>query len=62
MRRIAGLERQRTWIVDYSAARARALGWLGERYLLARPINAHAAQRSSPLHPAPQPSRSSDAS
>ncbi len=27
------------WIVDYSAARARAIKWLGDRYLLAKPIN-----------------------
>jgi hypothetical protein len=27
-------------IVDYSAARERAIKWLGDRYLLARPINA----------------------
>jgi hypothetical protein len=27
------------WIVDYSAARAHAIRWLGDRYLLARPIN-----------------------
>jgi hypothetical protein len=33
-------ERERTWIVDYSAARARAIQWLGDRYLLAKPINA----------------------
>jgi len=26
--------------VDYSAARAQAISWLGDRYLLARPINA----------------------
>ena len=26
--------------VDYSAARAQAIRWLGDRYLLARPINA----------------------
>ncbi len=26
-------------IVDYSAARAKAIEWLGDRYLLARPIN-----------------------
>jgi hypothetical protein len=25
--------------VDYSAARAQAIRWLGDRYLLARPIN-----------------------
>lgn len=29
-----------TWVVDYSAARAEAIKWLGDRYLLARPINA----------------------
>jgi hypothetical protein len=29
-----------TWLVDYSAARAHAIRWLGDRYLLARPINA----------------------
>jgi len=28
------------WLVDYSAARARAIKWLGDRYLLAKPINA----------------------
>ena len=36
------MKRQRpaaTWIVDYSAARAHAIRWLGDRYLLARPIN-----------------------
>ena len=33
-------ETARTWIVDYSAARARAIQWLGDRYLLAKPINA----------------------
>jgi hypothetical protein len=27
------------WIVDYSVARAHAIRWLGDRYLLARPIN-----------------------
>lgn len=29
-----------SWVVDYSAARARAIKRLGDRYLLARPINA----------------------
>ena len=33
-------ERARTWVVDYSAARARAIRWLGDRYLLAKPVNA----------------------
>src|SRR5437879_5126994 len=27
------------WIVDYSVARGHAIRWLGDRYLLARPIN-----------------------
>jgi len=26
------------WVVDYSAARAHAIRWLGDRYLLAKPI------------------------
>jgi hypothetical protein len=26
------------WVVDYSAARAQAIRWLGDRYLLAKPI------------------------
>lgn len=26
-------------VVDYSAARAKAIAWLGDRYLLAKPIN-----------------------
>jgi hypothetical protein len=29
--------------VDYSAARARAIRWLGDRYLLAKPVNAQRA-------------------
>jgi hypothetical protein len=28
-----------TWVVDYDAARAQAIRWLGDRYLLAHPIN-----------------------
>ncbi|MDE2462383.1 MAG: hypothetical protein KGO02_01520 [Alphaproteobacteria bacterium] len=31
-------ERMRAWVVDYSEARAKAIAWLGDRYLLARPI------------------------
>jgi len=27
------------WVVDYDAARAQAIRWLGDRYLLAKPIN-----------------------
>jgi hypothetical protein len=37
MKRIS--EQARTWVVDYSAAREEAIRWLGDRYLLARPIN-----------------------
>lgn len=40
MKRIASNERAQTWVVDYSAARARAIKWLGDRYLLAKPVNA----------------------
>ena len=32
-------EKWRAWLVDYSAARAKAIEWLGDRYLLAKPIN-----------------------
>lgn len=39
MRHIDSTERARSWIVDYSAARARAIEWLGDRYLLAKPVN-----------------------
>jgi hypothetical protein len=28
-------------VADYSAARAQAIRWLGDRYLLAKPINAN---------------------
>jgi len=31
-------ERMHAWVVDYSEARARAIAWLGDRYLLARPV------------------------
>jgi hypothetical protein len=32
-------EKTRSWVVDYSAARAKAIEWLGDRYLLAIPVN-----------------------
>jgi hypothetical protein len=49
MRRISPDERERSWLVDYSAARARAIEWLGDRYLLAKPINvSESAWRKSP--------------
>jgi hypothetical protein len=36
-------------VSNYNAAIARAVEWLGDRYLLARPINANApARRQSP--------------
>jgi hypothetical protein len=53
----ANNQRARSWVVDYSAARARAIEWLGDRYLLAKPLNANeGAWRKAPrllLHPAP---------
>ncbi|HEX4266628.1 MAG TPA: hypothetical protein VHY36_01995 [Steroidobacteraceae bacterium] len=36
-------EKARGWVVDYSAARAKAIAWLGDRYLLATPVNRIAA-------------------
>jgi hypothetical protein len=36
--------------VDYSAARAQAIRWLGDRYLLAKPLNGNpGAGRNVPL-------------
>jgi hypothetical protein len=43
-------EQAAAWVVDYSAARAHAIRWLGDRYLLARPINAsHSTWWKAPL-------------
>ncbi len=39
MRRTESPGRAQIRVVDYSAARAKAIAWLGDRYLLARPIN-----------------------
>jgi len=39
MRQTDITERARSWVVDYSAARAKAIEWLGDRYLLATPVN-----------------------
>ena len=39
MRHTANTDRARIRVVDYSAARAKAIEWLGDRYLLAKPIN-----------------------
>ncbi len=35
----AGAQQAAAWVVDYGAARERAIRWLGDRYLLAKPIN-----------------------
>jgi hypothetical protein len=43
------------WLVDYSARRARAIQWLGDRYLLARPINRNHFGAGWPKVPAATP-------
>jgi hypothetical protein len=49
VKRTPSNERAQRWVVDYSTARARAIKWLGDRYLLARPINAsHCGGRKAP--------------
>lgn len=42
--------RATAWVVDYSAARAKALAWLGDRYLLAQPV----PRKSTANHLAPR--------
>lgn len=49
-----------SWVVDYSAARARAIRWLGDRYLLARPLNAGPRARPRAAVPADGMSSSPD--
>jgi len=45
-----------TWVVDYGAARAHAIKWLGDRYLLAKPINgSRLAWRAAAGFAAPTP-------
>jgi hypothetical protein len=39
MRQIDISKRTQGWVIDYSVARAKAIEWLGDRYLLAKPIN-----------------------
>jgi hypothetical protein len=46
-------ERIRSWIVDYSGARTKAIEWLGDRYLLAKPINRNTAPVRSSAARAP---------
>lgn len=48
-------ERVRAWTVDYSEARAQAIRWLGDRYLLARPINARQSAWRRPASTENQP-------
>ena len=38
-------------LANYSSAVARAVEWLGNRYLLARPINAASGRESQPIAP-----------
>jgi hypothetical protein len=44
-------EKWRAWLVDYSAERARAIESLGDRYLLARPINRRPANGRGDARP-----------
>jgi hypothetical protein len=48
VKRTSSRERAQSWVVDYSAARARAIEWLGDRYLLAKPLNAGESGRKAP--------------
>jgi hypothetical protein len=48
--RLAGTETLRSQVTDYSAALARAVDWLGERYLLATPIPREPAARPANNH------------
>jgi hypothetical protein len=53
MRHADSAERAQSWVVDYSAARAKAIEWLGDRYLLAKPINRTLAASSVKGGPRP---------
>jgi hypothetical protein len=55
MNRIIGTEptwqqKAANWVIDYSAARDRAIRWLGDRYLLATPVRRMATSRANPPH------------
>lgn len=39
MRESDSTERASSRVVDYSAARVKAIEWLGDRYLLVKPVN-----------------------
>lgn len=61
VRQTSSHERMSAWVVDYSAARAKAIAWLGSRYLLATPVTRReprapagsAAHASSLAYPSP---------
>jgi hypothetical protein len=58
MNRITGTEpiwqqKAATWVIDYSAARDRAIRWLGDRYLLATPVKRTGSFRANPPHTRP---------
>jgi hypothetical protein len=39
------------WVVDYTAARERAIRWLGDQYLLATPVRRTHVIRRNPQFP-----------
>ena len=47
MQQPSKVERPQPQVVDYGAARAKAIAWLGDRYLLAKPINRKASPPTS---------------
>lgn len=40
----------KTGVMDYSAALANAVAWLGHRYLLARPVGRLTPEEKRPVH------------
>jgi hypothetical protein len=56
MTRTTVRERAQAWVVDYSAARKQAIKWLGDRYLLARPINSRQDGHANPNPESPEDS------
>jgi hypothetical protein len=48
---LADSKNSRVWLVDYSVARRRAIEWLGDRYLLAKPINGRGVMGSMKVKP-----------
>ena len=51
MQQTSKVGRLQPHVVDYSAARAKAIEWLGDRYLLAKPVN----RKTSPPTSVPSP-------